>query len=234
MKRKQIENPKNIKGLYSFVLSNARKAAREIYEVIIESPIDRGGWVFVFGPERSGKSLVAIYLKEIAKREGLKARQICYSQPLVDRPDVPKNKIFSRLGLEMMAVSFETKADIEKIFHENDVVIIDEIQFTPFVLQSYLLQEATIFLERGGWFVALGLLYNSQGAEFLISALLKIRSRKVYNLYSLCQMCGAKAYKYSQRLVSGKIASIDERELLPPSATVSYEPRCDECFVVKK
>jgi thymidine kinase len=189
---------------------------------------------FVVGPVKSGKSVVAIELNEIVEEKGIKNRNLAFAQPSVDRPDVPKNKIFSRVGKELKATSFGSKSDIEKIFHENEVVVIDEVQFTPADLQSYLLSEITLFLDRGGIFVGLGLDYTSQGGEFVFAALLKSRAEKVYKLQSLCQMCGRMADKYCQRLIDGVPAGLDTPALLSPSINVTYEPRCDECFVVKK
>ncbi len=231
---KQIEPKSKVNGIYAFVLKNAKNTADEITDMIAGSPIDEGGIIFIYGPERSGKSIVAIYLNENLKKQKIGNRKAYFSQPLLDRADVPKDKILSRSGLSLHITSFSNKSDIEKMFHENDVIFIDEIQFTPANLQSYLMYEIKLFIERGGWLIAMGLLYTSQGGEFILSDLLTFKANKTYNLYATCQMCGRKAYKYSQRLIDGKAATIDEPELLPPSSVVSYEPRCEDCFVVKR
>lgn len=231
---KKIEKPENINGIYASISQMARSTAEEIYSNITKTPLDKGKILMVVGPERSGKSVVAIDLHEMFETKGLKNRNWIFAQPAVDRPDIPKNKIFSRVGKEIVATSYGSKSDIEKLFHENEVVVIDEIHFTPADLQSYLLSEITLFVERGGILIGIGLHYTSQGGEFIFSALLKSRAEKVYKLSSLCQMCGRKAERYSQRLIDGVPASLDTPALLSPSANVTYEPRCDECFVVKK
>jgi thymidine kinase len=231
---KVIEPPEIVNGIYAFVLKNAKKIADEITKIIADSHIDEGGIIFIYGPVGSGKSLVAIDLHDNIKDIDLKGRKPFFCQPLVDRSDVPKEKILSRSGRSLDVFSYENKSEIEKMFHENDIVVIDEIHFTPVELQSYLMYEIKLFVERGGWLIALGLLPTSQGGEFVLSALLTYKATKIYNLYSTCQMCGRKAYKYSQRLIDGKVATIDEPELLPPSTIVSYEARCEDCFVVKR
>jgi len=231
---KKIEDPDKVNGIYAFVLKNAQNTSDDIINLIANSSLDDGGMLFVHGPERSGKSIVAINLFNKLPNTKLNGRKVFFCQPLVNRSDVPNEKIMSRSGISMPVFSFANKSDIEKLFHDNDIVIIDEIQFTPAELQSFLIREMKIFVERGGWVVTIGLLYNSQGAEFIISALLSERANKTYNLYSMCQMCGRKAYRYCQRLIDNKIANIDEPELLPPSSVVSYEPRCKDCFVVKR
>lgn len=231
---KLVESSENINGIYASILSGAKTSAVEIYDNILNSHLDKGKILTVFGPERSGKSIVAIELHSLFAKKSIKNRRVIFAQPSVDRPDIPQNKIFSRIGEEIVATSFESKADIEKLFHENEIVVIDEAHFTPANLQSYLLYEIMLFIERGGIFVGLGLYYTSQGGEFIFSALLKSRSEKVFWLSSLCQMCGRKADKYVQRLIDGFPASLDTPALLSPSEDVTYEPRCDECFVVKK
>jgi thymidine kinase len=232
---KKVEPIENIEGIYAGVSQRSEAVAKELYRMIYDAPLDDGKIFMVVGPERSGKSVVAINLDILVDDQGLiGGRRIAFAQPLVDRLDVPRNKIFSRIGKEIVARSFGTKTDIESLFHENEVVVVDEIHFIPADLQSYFLQEAMLFVERGGILVGLGLDYTSQGGEFVFTALLKSRAKKIFRLSSLCQMCGGKADKYCQRLIDGVPASIDTPALLSPSLDVTYEPRCDNCFVIKR
>lgn len=231
---KVVESPDKVSGIYASITEVAISTASEIYGGILNSRLDKGKIIMVFGPERSGKSIVAIELDRMFTENKVRNRKVIFAQPSVDRPDIPQNRIFSRNGSEIGAISFETKAEIEKIFHENEVVVIDEVHFTPSALQSYLLQEIMLFIERGGIFVGLGLYHTSQGGEFVFSALLKSRAERVFGLSSICQMCGRKADKYVQRLIDGSPASFDTPLLLSPSENVTYEPRCGDCFVVKK
>lgn len=231
---KPVEPLENIEGIYSFVSDGASNIAQDICNIVADGSLDKGQILMVLGPEKSGKSMVGINLKKLFDKAMVKNRSLVFSQPKVDRPDVPFNKIVSRIGEETEAISFESKIEIEKIFHEHQVVVMDEVQFVPADLQSYLLYEITLFVERGGIFIGIGLDHTSQGGEFIFAALLKSRANKVFKLFALCQMCGRKADKYSQRLINGIPATIDTPLLLSPSEKVSYEPRCDECFIVKK
>ena len=232
---KKIEPQKKINGIYSFVLENCHKIASEIFKTIGKTPLDKGGIFFIEGPVKSGKSLAAMDLNKLFRKEkNLRNRKFIFCQPLVDRTDVPRDKIFSRAGTTMKAFSFESKEAIEQIFHDYDVVVMDEVQFIPNELQSYVLQEIMLFVERGGWFVGLGLHYTSQKGEFIFPSLLISRAKKSFKMSALCQMCGSKTDKYDQRLINGVPATIEEPELLEPSAMVTYEPRCEQCLVVKK
>ena len=215
--------------LYGYVPDKAKEVANKICRIINASEADEGGTILVVGPQSSGKSLVGMEL--IEKFDGKKLK-IVAAQPKVDRSDVPEGKLFSRVGYEISAVSFQTKKEIEKIFHCNDIVVIDEIQFTPTSLQSYLLKEMRMFKDRGGWTIVLGLLYTSLGTEFLISSVLKDEATALFQLKSTCQMCGRRNAIYNQRLVKGKPAANTAPDLLPPSSDVIYEPRCQDCYVV--
>lgn len=217
------------KDLYGYVLKTAKNTADTICDRINKSNVDQGGIVLVVGPQSSGKSLVGMELIECFNENG---RKIVASQPNVDRPDVPENKLFSRSGYEMKAVSFKSKNDIEKLLHDYDVVVIDEIQFTPAQLQSYLIKELKLFRDRGGWTIILGLLYTSLGTEFLITDVIREMSNITFELKSTCQMCGRKNARYNQRLINGKPAPASAPDLMPPSENVQYEPRCTDCYVI--
>lgn len=220
-------------GIYDVVNKKADETISLLKELIEASPLDKGAIYMVVGPERGGKSMVAIGLKGWVF-ESVSKRKWAFSQPKVDREDVPDGVIFSRTGQEISAVSFKSKYEIETLFHDNDVVVMDEVQFVPAEIQSYLLSEIMKFVDRGGIFIGIGLDYTSQGGEFIFSALLKSRAEKVFKHFALCQMCGRKADRFCQRLINGIPAGIDTPALLGPSDNVTYEPRCEECFVVKK
>lgn len=220
-------------GIYDAVNKKAEETILLLTKIIEALPLDKGGIYMVVGPERGGKSIVAIGLNKWVREKGFK-RKWSFSQPKVDREDVPEGIIYSRTGEEIPAISFENKHEVEVLFHDSDVVVMDEVQFVPADLQSYLLSEITKFVDRGGIFIGIALDYTSQGGEFIFSALLKSRAEKVFKHFALCQMCGRKADRFCQRLINGTPAGIDTPALLGPSDNVSYEPRCEECFVVKK
>jgi len=226
---KKKEPEEKVKGIYGFVLENAKEMAFNIYSRIKKSPVDKGGIFMVVGPLSSGKSIVALEFDHLNKN-----KKMVLIQPKVDREDVPEGRIYSRSGQEIRAFSFERKSEIEKVFHEYDIVVCDEVQFIPEEVRGFFLKELTAFMERGGWFVGLAVDFNSQGEEFIFPALLKERSVKVCEMVALCQMCGKRAGVIGQRLINGKPTSVNEPELMEPSDVVTYEPRCKDCFVVKK
>lgn len=226
LEHKPIKRDKN---LFGYVDENAQSTAKEISFLIDNAEADKGGIILVTGPQSSGKSLVGMYLMEYCHDH---RHTVVAAQPKVDRTDVPTGKLFSRSGFEVSALSFQTKKDIEKLFHNYDVVVLDEIQFTPATLQSFLLKEMKLFRDRGGWVVVLALLYTSLGTEFLISSVLKDEASVTFTLRSTCQMCGRRIAKYNQRLIGGKPASQTAPDLMPPSKDVEYEPRCEDCYVV--
>ena len=220
---------KRDKDLYGYVDKTTKSIAKKISEKINSAQADEGGLVFIDGPVCSGKTLVGMHLIETLSGTRRRAVPI---QPRVDRPDVPEGKLFSRSGYEIKAISYNSKKEIEKIFHNYDVVIIDEVQFTPAALQSYLLKEIRLFTARGGWVAVLALLYTSLGTEFLISTVLKEEAIMTFELKATCQMCGRRNARLDQRLVNNKPAPASSPDLMPPSEKVVYEPRCADCYVV--
>lgn len=217
------------KDLYGYVSKISKQTADIICDRIGKSAADEGGIILVVGPQSSGKSLVGMELIECLNGNG---RRVVAAQPNVNRPDVPENKLFSRSGYEMRAISFKEKRGIEKLLHDFDVVVIDEVQFTPASLQSYLIKELKLFRDRGGWAIILGLLYTSLGTEFLITNVIREISNLTFELKSTCQMCGRKNARYNQRLINGKPAPASAPDLMPPSENVQYEPRCADCYVI--
>lgn len=216
--------------LYSYVNDNAETVVDEIADLIkVGMKTGDGGLLFVYGPVYSGKTLTACLLVDRLEHNDLNIAAI---QPEVGRPDVPTDKYFSRSGVEKKVESVNNKKEILKIFDKHDVVIIDEVQFFPSELQTYLLKVILDFVDRGGWVVAMGMLYTSQRGEFLLSAVLKDRAFKSFSLTSTCLKCGKKGAVYNQRTVGGLPTSTDDPELLPPSVTVAYEPRCKDCHVI--
>lgn len=215
-------------ALYAYVTEKASVVCASIVRMIVSAKTDQGGIVLVYGPQNSGKTIVACSLLD---ELGSNGRVVVATQPDVGRPDVPKDKLYSRTGVVRKVHSFATKHEIQTIFHRADVVIIDEIQFTPYELQSYLLKEMMAFVDRGGWVVSIGVLYTAQGGEFLLSALIKDRAVAVFEMTSTCQKCGNEGARYNQRLINGTPTNEDDPELLVPSKSVTYEPRCEQCYV---
>jgi len=216
--------------LYAYVSDKAEEVVDEITDLVkVGMKTGDGGLLFIYGPVYSGKTLAACLLVDRLETKDLNVAAI---QPEVGRPDVPTDKYFSRSGLEKKVESVSNKQEILKIFDKHDIVIIDEVQFFHSDIQSFLLKVISDFVERGGWVIALGMLYTSQRSEFLISAVLKDRSFKNFGLTATCLKCGKNGSIYNQRTVNGLPTSADDPELIAPSATVAYEPRCIDCHVI--
>lgn len=227
---KKVTNSQELE-LYGYVQSQADRVSTDIADRILKSPLDIGGIFFVYGPVNSGKSIIACTMLDLLNKAKENERKVTCAQPKVKRPDVIDGKIFSRGGLTCSAMSFKTKADIETLFHDHGVVIVDEVQFIPYEMQSFFLKEVTQFVERGGWFVGLGLRFTSVRTEFLLSVILFDRAIKTYSLTSTCLMCGRRGAEWNQRLVDGKSADYQDPELEPPSGKITYEPRCKDCVI---
>lgn len=216
--------------LYSYVTDRAETVSDEVMDLVrmgIKSA--EGGLLFLYGPIYSGKTLVACL---IADRLDSLNVEMAAIQPEIGRPDVPTDKYFSRSGIERAVKSVKTRKELTKLFDRSDVVIIDEVQFFPSELQSYMLKLIQDYIDRGGWVVALGMLYTSQASEFLLSAVLKDRALKTFSLTSTCLKCGRRGAKLNQRMVEGVPTSLEDPELIAPSKSVLYEPRCDSCHVI--
>ncbi len=210
------------------------KLATKLCRRIKMVPREHGYVWMVVGSSCSGKSLTIIRLKKLLMESERMVGPYVFCQPKVDRADLIDGVIRSRNKERIDAVSFSSKPEIEKVFHDNDVVVVDEIQLVSPLLQSFFLKELGLFVERGGIFVGVGLDFNSLGGEFIFSALLKSRSDKVHHLYSLCSMCGKPADRFDQRLINGIPARVDMPDFVGPTDSVTYEPRCADCLIIKK
>lgn len=224
--KKQVK--KEEQHLYDYVEKRTEQSAKQAAELINASFSNKGGIIFIEGPKSSGKTLMALKLARLIDKK----RRLVLAQPKLDRPDIVNGYFYSRNGLRRKAVSFSTQKDLQEIFDEHDVVLVDEVMFIPYAMQGYFLAEVASFVERGGWFVGMGLLWVGQKTEFMISSLLLQRADKVYRLTATCQKCGRRNAVIGQRLVDGKPPSLGDPEILPPGKGVSYEPRCFGCFVV--
>ncbi len=220
--------PAEQKHLFDYIYERSKQVARSIAETINTSNLDQGGIIYIYGPLHSGKTLAGIALTKYLG----KTRSFIQAQPKVNRSDVVEGYFYSKNGTKVPVATFSNRDEIQKLFDENDVVIVDEVMFIPYKMQSLFLKEVERFKERGGWFVGMGLLYTGPGTEFLLSSLMIERADKVFHLQATCQKCGRRNAIIGQRLVNGRPPSVGDPELLPPSASVIYEPRCADCYVV--
>ena len=214
-------------GDFSYTIRAARRLARDIAkQIVVQSP--RGGIFFVAGPTRAGKTLTAILLSNWLDRYHV---PYTVAHPQSERDDIVSGKLVSRYGGEIAAKGYRSAKDIRTVFSDAKIVIIDEPQFTHLPIQSLLLQEAIRFKNGGGWCVFTGLLYTSARGKFPLSEQLVTLSDHLYQMYATCSVCGNHKAKYSQRLLHGKPVSSKSSQLMPPSSSVSYEPRCEQCHI---
>lgn len=227
---KKLSSPDQLE-LYSYVAETSHRVAGRIVDRILNTTVDEGGIIFVEGPLSSGKTIVATM---VAKKL-LKKRKFQCAQPAVaERTDIVDDKLYSRSGITYPSTLFSSKREIELLFHDNDVVIVDEIHLIPANLQSYFIKEMKEFKSRGGWCLLFSILYNSQGNPFVFVELCQMLSTRVYHLKATCLKCGQPNAYIGQRLINGKPTTVDDPEYVPPSGAVVYEPRCEECFVYGK
>lgn len=215
-------------SIYAYVEERGKQIAGEVASLINNATSEKGGLVFVHGPVYSGKTIVGIYLSGCLDKE----QKVVLAQPKVDRADVIDGFLYTRKSLKAKAISFSSQKEIEDLFDNSDVVVVDEIGFMPYELQSFFLKEVDDFIEQGGWFVGLSLLYSSQRTEFLLPAMLRNRALRAYRLTATCQKCGRRGADREQRLVDGKPAVASSPELEPPSERIVYEARCRDCHVL--
>lgn len=226
---KKLATPEELE-LYSYVTDRAETVAEETYRMVKDGiRAGDGGLVFIYGPQNSGKTMAACMIADLLDNDETK---ITATQPDVDRPDVAKDRYYSRSGVARKVHSFKTKQDLEKFIAKSDVIIVDETQFIPGELQSYFLKLITDYIERGGWIIAIGILFTSQAGEFLLSAVLKDRAIRSLELTATCQKCGSRGARLNQRLMNGMPTQASDPELIAPSNIVSYEPRCNDCHVI--
>lgn len=219
--------------LYSYVIDRAKQVSDEIVSEFRGSEADVGKIVVVEGPLSSGKTVVATLTASSLSKSG-DGQVACYQPYVPERPDILEDKLYSRSGVTYPSHLFKNKADIEKMFHEHDFVIVDELHLVPADLQSYLASEMKKFRERGGWVVLFSILYNSQGDPFVFVDLCRMLADKKYKLSATCQKCGSMDAYIGQRLINGKPTTIADPEYLSPSDSVVYEPRCEDCFIYTK
>lgn len=207
--------------MHEHVVENGRLVVSRIVE-LITGP-ERNGIIFVTGPLMSGKTLVAIDLVDRLQKRGL---AVAVGQPAVERPDVSAGELLSRTGRRIATTALSSPRELRGVFARADVVVLDEVQFLRPLLQEALRQALAGF---SGWGVIMGLQYTSVRTEFPICAFLKAKATVVFRLTATCVVCGCPSARHSQRLIDGRVPGADTPVILPPSASVSYEPRCENC-----
>lgn len=187
--------------------------------------------LLIYGPCFSGKTLSAIMLARIAEKNGI---SITITQPAIERPgDIFEGFVQARNGERFIASSYSTKEDIELLFRGQEMVLINEFQFTPESLQDSLFLAIMDFVGKGKCIILAGLYYSSLRTIFPFSERIRKVANHSYELHAICESCGKPNAVYSQRLIGGKPASLDTPLFLSPSAEISYVPRCVACHMIQ-
>ncbi len=189
----------------------------------------QGGVAFLTGPTRAGKSLAGIRLAKALRRRGV---SVAIALPAVAREDIVPGRIVSAQGRRSIAHRFGDRAAMQQIFEWADVVIVDEVQFTPEPLWESVEAAVRDHTARGGWSVLLGMWFASDRTIFPLSARLRAHATVAISLTAVCAVCGRPNAIYSQRLLHGKPAPATLPLLLGPSAAITYEPRCASCHLL--
>lgn len=218
--------PKDLHSLYGFIKIHSDQIARDIASDFQEKQKTEGRLVVVEGPLFSGKTSVILALIQLLPLK----EALVIAQPKLNRSDLMNSFVHTWDGEKAKAVSYSRK-EIPTLTRNAQILVIDEVMFTPYEDQSLLIKEIELFVDRGGYVVVIGLLYNGFGGKFLIMDLLMRMAHQKYQTYSVCQKCGNSQATIGQRFMDGKPAGSSDSELVPPSDTVWYEPRCKECFV---
>jgi thymidine kinase len=222
-------DPNKIHNRDQFIYQQSKSLADELL-VICAGNHEKGSLEFVFGPCFSGKTLAAILLGR-----ALHANDFPFTaaQPAVHRPgDVFEGYIQSRNGETLPATSFSTEQEIDRLFIEKKIVIINEFQFTPEELQEKLFCASMDFISQGGVIIMAGLYYSSLRTVFPFSRRIMQSAVASYELKAICEVCGEQNAIFSQRLINGEPASASTPLFLSVSDRVSYAPRCKKCHII--
>ena len=202
----------------------------QILEIYKNSP--RTSVLAVFGPCYSGKTTTAIWLARALHSQGLRVR---VAQPAVERPtDIFDGYIETRDGDRHPALSYHNQESLQNIFEAADVVIFNEIQFSPENIQNFLIETIEDNVRKGIWVISAGLFYSSMLTVFPIAQRVADLSLKIFELVAICESCGEPNAIYSQRLIHGKPASLNTGLLQAVSDDVRYAPRCAGCHQINQ
>ena len=196
---------------------------------MLENIIKRqGNLTVITGPMFSEKSNELI--SDLKKIELYQHKKVIAIKPDIENR-FSDNEIASRTGLKMPCLSFPQKETTENIIKavpfDCDTIGIDEIQFFGDEMYNAILY----FLENGKEVFVSGLDLDLLGNPFKITADLLALSDRTIKKHAYCSKCGREA-KYSQLVADGK--EVVEIDSVIKVGNSEYEPRCKNCFVMKK
>lgn len=179
----------------------------------------------ICGSMFSGKSEELLY--RLRRAEYAKKKVITIKHNIDNRKSY--SCIVSHAGKEREAIPLGNCEDslraLVKLSQEPiDVIGIDEIQFFPDSTVEVIQQ----FLDHGKRVIVAGLDLDFRRQPFGIVPTLLAMADEVIKLRAICVVCGNEA-NFSQRLVNGRPASLDEETVLV-GGEECYEPRCRTCY----
>jgi thymidine kinase len=188
----------------------------------------QGKLTVITGPMYAEKTAQLITYIKICQANGSKI--VTYSHKLDARKE---NKLCSRALPTANIFAFKTAdpSDIAKDFLRGDFncVAIDEAQFFDQSLCKFI----HMLLECKAQVFVAGLDMNFKGQPFgHTMGMLCQMADEVVKLKARCSVCNNRNANMTQRLVNGKPAHKDDPELVVEgsSHTITYEPRCRNCF----
>lgn len=198
----------------------------KIYEVrcMYYNP-NMGSIEIICGPMFAGKTEELV--RRIKRMEYAKKRFVVFKPEIDDR--YSEKEIVSHSNLRWDAISIKKSMEIyQYVTADINCVVIDEVQF----FDEDVVRIVEDLANRGLRVICAGLDQDFKSEPFGVVPELLAKADFVTKLTAICSVCGAPATK-TQRIVNGKPASIDEKQILV-GANESYEPRCRRCHVVLK
>ena len=188
----------------------------------------KGNLTVITGPMFSEKSNELI--SSLKKIELYQHKKIAAIKPNIENR-FSEDEIVSRTGLKMHCISFSkeesTKNIIDTIPSDCDTIGIDEIQF----FGDFMYNAILCWLEKGKDVFVSGLDLDLLGNPFKITSSLLALSDRTIKKHAYCSKCGQEA-KYSQLIRDGK--EVVEIDSVIKVGNSEYEPRCKNCFVMKR
>ncbi|MDA2922692.1 thymidine kinase [Patescibacteria group bacterium AH-259-L07] len=131
-----------------------------------------------------------------------------------------KDKVTSRIGLQLDAIEVTVPSEILEKAEQFDVIGIDEVQF----FDHDLVEVIERLIDMGKRVIVSGLDTDFRGEPFGIVPYLMAISDDLLRLKAVCMQCGKPAIR-TQRIVKGD-------ELIVVGGDEAYEARCRDCYEV--
>lgn len=146
-----------------------------------------------------------------------KGKTVAIFKPQIDKR-YANNHVVSHDKDEVEAINVTRPAEILDLFHNADVVAIDEVQF----FDASIVKVCNIIANQGKSVIVAGLDLDYQSNAFGSMSELMILADEVIKLNAVCTFCSGKA-RYSHRIS-------DEDGLVVLGEKDKYVPLCRSCY----